>query len=60
MNVTRPKLIMKRSSIDSYNSKVYVQGKHAWDPITVVLRDDIPNSVARLVGAQNPKTIKPL
>ena len=57
MNVTRPKVNYEEVVIDSYNSKVYIQGKHAWDPITVVLRDDISNSVARLVGAQNQRQL---
>lgn len=57
MNVTRPKINYEEVVIDSYNSKVYVQGKHAWDPITVVVRDDITNSVSRIVGAQNQKQL---
>ena len=57
MNVTRPKINYEEVVIDSYNSKVYVQGKHAWDPITVVIRDDITNSVSRIVGAQNQKQL---
>ena len=57
MNVTRPKVNYEEVPIDSYNSKVYVQGKHTWDPITVVLRDDISNSVARIVGAQNSRQL---
>ena len=57
MNVSRPKVNYEEVMIDSYNSKVYVQGKHAWDPITLVIRDDISNSVARLVGAQNQRQL---
>ena len=57
MNVTRPKVNYEEVPIDSYNSKVYVQGKHTWDPITVVIRDDISNSVARIVGAQNSRQL---
>jgi hypothetical protein len=38
--------------LDSYNSKVYIQGKHTWDPITLTVRDDITNAVTRLVGSQ--------
>jgi hypothetical protein len=57
MNVTRPKINYEEVVIDSYNSKVYVQGKHAWDPITVVIRDDITNSVSRIVGAQNQRQL---
>jgi len=57
MNVTRPKVNYEEVVIDSYNSKVYVQGKHTWDPITVVIRDDITNSVSRIVGAQNQRQL---
>jgi len=57
MNVTRPKVNFEEVMIDSYNSKVYVAGKHAWDPVTVVVRDDIQNSVARIVGAQNERQV---
>ena len=57
MNVTRPKVNFEEVMIDSYNSKVYVAGKHAWDPVTIVVRDDIQNSVARIVGAQNQRQL---
>ena len=29
-----------------------MQGKHTWEPITITVRDDITNQVAKLVGAQ--------
>jgi hypothetical protein len=51
-NVTRPKISYEEVIIDSYNSKMYLQGKHTWDQITVVVRDDITNSVTKLVGGQ--------
>ena len=57
MNVTRPKVNYEEVQIDSYNSRVYVQGKHAWDPITVVIRDDIQNNVSRIVGDQNSRQL---
>ena len=57
MNVTRPKVNFEEVMIDSYNSKVYVAGKHAWDPVTIVVRDDIRNSVSRIVGAQNQRQL---
>lgn len=57
VNVSRPKVAYEEVAIDSYNSKVYVQGKHTWEPITLVLRDDIANSVARSVGAQNQRQL---
>ena len=41
-NVTRPKITYEEIIIDSYNS-VIPQGKHAWEQITVTVRDDITN-----------------
>ena len=43
--------------IDSYNSRSYSQGKHTWEPITVTIRDDITNQVAKSVGAQVQRQI---
>jgi len=51
-NVSRPKITYEEVVIDSYNSKVYAQGKHAWEQINVVIREDITNQVAKSVGAQ--------
>ncbi len=51
-NVTRPKITYEEVTVDSYNSKMYLQGKHSWEQISVVIRDDITNSVTRLVGGQ--------
>lgn len=56
-NVTRPKITYEEVTVDSYNSKVYLQGKHSWEQISVVIRDDISNSVAKLVGAQIQKQL---
>lgn len=52
MNVTRPKITHEEVVIDSYNSRMYMMGKHTWDPVTVQLRDDIGNSLTSLVGGQ--------
>lgn len=51
-NVTRPVVTYDEIIVESYNSKVYMHGKHTWDPITLVIRDDIQNSVAKAVGKQ--------
>ena len=51
-SVTRPKITYEEVILDSYNSRSYVQGKHSWEQINVVLRDDISNSVSKVVGAQ--------
>lgn len=55
MNITRPAVTFEENIIDIYNSKVYLVGKHTWDPITVNLRDDVNGSVSKLCGEQVQK-----
>lgn len=55
IDFTRPSLTFEDVPIDIYNSKVYIQGKHTWDPTTVNLRDDASGQVAKLVGEQTQK-----
>mgnify|MGYP000386164465 FL=1 len=55
MDITRPNLTFDKVTLDVYNSKVFVAGKHTWDPITITLRDDVNNSVTKLVGEQIQK-----
>jgi hypothetical protein len=55
MDVTRPDLTFDQVTLDVYNSKVYLPGKHTWNPITLNLRDDANNSVSKLVGEQVQK-----
>jgi len=55
IDVTRPDLTFDQVTLDVYNSRVYVAGKHTWNPITINLRDDVNNSVSKLVGEQVQK-----
>ena len=55
MNITRPAVTFEESMIEVYNSKVYLAGKHTWDPITVNLRDDVNGAVTKLCGEQIQK-----
>jgi hypothetical protein len=55
MDVTRPDLTFDQVTLDVYNSKVFLPGKHTWNPITLTLRDDVNNSVSKLVGEQVQK-----
>ena len=55
MDITRPNLTFDKVTLDVYNSKVYVAGKHTWETITITLRDDVNNSVSKLVGEQIQK-----
>lgn len=51
-SATRPSITYEEVQIDSYNSKAYIQGKHTWETVQIVLRDDITNSVTKLVAGQ--------
>jgi hypothetical protein len=42
-------------TIDVYNSRVYLAGKHTWEAITLNLRDDATGAVQKLVGEQLQK-----
>ena len=52
MSVGRPKITYEEIVLDSYNSRSYIQGKHSWEQITLMVRDDITNATTSLVGAQ--------
>jgi hypothetical protein len=52
---SRPKVTYEEIKLDSYNSVVWIQGKHTFDPVEIKLRDDITNSVISSVGAQIQK-----
>ena len=55
IDVTRPNLTFDDVTLDVYNSKVYLAGKHTWEAITLTLRDDVNNAVSKLVGEQVQK-----
>ena len=55
MDITRPNVSFEQIQIDVYNSKVYLAGKHTWEPITLNLREDVNNNVQKLVGEQLQK-----
>jgi len=55
VDVTRPTVGFEQMTLDVYNSRVYLAGKHSWEPITVNLREDVNNNVQKLVGEQLQK-----
>jgi hypothetical protein len=55
IDVTRPNLTFENMELHVYNSKVNLAGKHTWNPITLNLREDVTNSVQKLVGEQLQK-----
>jgi hypothetical protein len=54
---SRPNLTHEEVVIDSYNSKMYLAGKHTWEPITVVFRDDMSSKVIKAIGNQLNKQV---
>lgn len=52
VSVTRPNLTHEEITLDAYNSKAYIAGKHTWDPITITLRDDLNGNVNRAIAEQ--------
>ena len=55
IDCSRPNLTFDNVTLDVYNSRVYIAGKHTWDPITITIRDDVNNAVTKLVGEQVQK-----
>jgi hypothetical protein len=55
VSFARPTVTFSDIVVDVYNSKVKLAGKPEWQDIQVVLRDDAPGNVTRLVGEQLQK-----
>lgn len=51
----RPNLTFDQVELHVYNSKVKYAGKHSWEDVQIVIRDDASNNVQRLVGQQLQK-----
>lgn len=52
ISVTRPALDHEDVTIDVYNSKIRLAGKHTWQDITLVVRDDVNSDVIKELGNQ--------
>lgn len=52
VSVGRPNLTHEEIVVDSYNSKMYLAGKHTWESIQLVLRDDMNSNVISALGKQ--------
>ena len=49
---SRPNLSFEEIPIHRYNSVAYVLGKHTWEPINLVLEDDITNRATKVISSQ--------
>ena len=52
ISASRPNLTHEEVVVDSYNSKMYLAGKHTWEPVSIVFRDDMNSNVINQLGAQ--------
>lgn len=52
VDVTRPNLTFEQITLDVYNSRTYLAGKHTWEPITLTIREDVNNNMQKIVGQQ--------
>lgn len=55
MDVARPQVQFDEVTLQVYNSRIYLPGKHTWQPLTVNIRDDASGLVARATGQQLQK-----
>jgi len=51
-SVGRPSVTYEEAQVHAYNSRAYVMGKHEWQAIELVARDDITNAVTSAVSSQ--------
>ena len=55
MEAGRPNIQFDPIVLDVYNSKIQMAGKHTWQPVSLMLRDDINGNVQKSVGEQLQK-----
>lgn len=48
----RPKLSFEKVTLDRYNSRAYIAGKHQFDPINVTFEADIGGNVSSVIRSQ--------
>lgn len=51
----RPKLNFEKITLDRYNSRVYIAGKHSFDPMNITFEDDTGGLVANALKNQLEK-----
>jgi hypothetical protein len=52
ISTSRPGLTHEQIPVDAYNSRIYLAGKHTWEPVSIVLRDDIDSVTLRELNNQ--------
>ena len=52
VDVSRPTVSFEQITLDAYNSRSYLAGKHTWEPVTINLREDANNNIQKVIGQQ--------
>jgi hypothetical protein len=55
VDVTRPTIAFDPITLDIYNSRVFLAGKHTWTAITLNVRDSADGKTNKLIGEQLQK-----
>jgi hypothetical protein len=55
IDVTRPTVAFDPITLDIYNSRVYLAGKHTWTALTLNVRDSADGKTNKLIGEQLQK-----
>lgn len=55
ISAARPNVSFDQITLETYNSRVYMAGKHSWQPVQIVVRDDVGGNVTKLIGEQLQK-----
>ena len=55
ITATRPSLSYEEVQLDRYNSRIYVAGKHTFEPCSLTVEDDVTNRAANAIQTQLEK-----
>ena len=55
VSFARPTVKFEAIELPTYNSRIYIAGRHAWTTLQATLRDDATGLVSKLVGQQVQK-----
>lgn len=57
VSVTRPTLSFDPVTLEVYNSRVYIPGKHTWNTVEIVMRDTVDSKLVKIIDEQLARQI---
>jgi len=55
ISVTKPSISFNEIELNRYNSRAYIAGKYSWEPIDMIIEDDISNTASTIIYDQVDK-----